>query len=535
MVSPYYINLLGKYGNRFLDYATMEDLLSHMDRLGIWQTTATRHIGNSAECNQAMIHDLERVPGAKERIIPAFVADPHIYITEGLMEHLTMCLTKYRPACLRLMPKTKVYRLREIEQVLVRLEYLHPVILIERSEMNDVTDFDDLLLLAKRFPTMRFVIQKVMWNPLHLVLDVMERAENICIDCGFMHMQGGFVTLSKLFGMERILFSLGLRANHGAAISALNWARIPQAHKDSIASDNFINLFHDAQDREILRSNRRTIANQVKNSYWNRHLAGEPLGTQVIDAHGHILPPGSQWLSPLCNREKLAALMVEDMDRLGIARTYVSNTIMRYEDALYPNRELMEVATPYKDRFRGYLLYFANFPELYTEEYLDKMFSTGFYVGLKSLPKYQEVSIDDPRYEPMFRYAHEHHLPILLHTWDGMPFGNVRACAEVAKKWPNAKVIMGHSGGIDAGRNVCLQIAKDPAYDNVYFDFCGSFLWTKDWQSFIEQVDYHRVLFGSDSHVHDQAFELGRLLSEDIPDEILQAILAENALRILGK
>lgn len=69
----------------------------------------------------------------------------------------------------------------------------------------------------------------------------------------------------------------------------------------------------------------------------------------------------------------------------------------------------------------------------------------------------------------------------------------------------------------------------------MYFDFCGSFLWTKDWKDFIEQVDYRRVVFGSDSHVHDQAFELGRLLSEDIPDEILQAILAENAERILGK
>lgn len=144
------------------------------------------------------------------------------------------------------------------------------------------------------------------------------------------------------------------------------------------------------------------------------------------------------------------------MDRPVIARTYVSNTIMRYEDALYPNRELMEVAAPHGDRFKGYLLYFADCPELYTEEYLDKMFATGFYVGLKSLPKYQEVSIDDPRYEPMFRYAHTHHLPILLHTWDGIPYGNVRACAEVAKKWPNAKVIMGHSGGIDAGRNTCL-------------------------------------------------------------------------------
>jgi predicted TIM-barrel fold metal-dependent hydrolase len=43
------------------------------------------------------------------------------------------------------------------------------------------------------------------------------------------------------------------------------------------------------------------------------------------------------------------------------------------------------------------------------------------------------------------------------------------------------------------------------------------------------------VVFGSDSYAHELAWELGRLLSLDIPDEVLKAILAGNMRRILSR
>ena len=135
----------------------------------------------------------------------------------------------------------------------------------------------------------------------------------------------------------------------------------------------------------------------------------------------------------------------------------------------------------------------------------------------------------------MFRYAHEHNLPILLHSWDGMPYGTVQMCSDAAKKWPNAKVILGHSGGTTDARNVCHKIARDPAYNNVYFEFCGSFLSTIDWKTSLEYIDHHRILYGTDTHLHDPVWELGRLLSEDIPDNQLQDILAGNARRLFGE
>ena len=42
------------------------------------------------------------------------------------------------------------------------------------------------------------------------------------------------------------------------------------------------------------------------------------------------------------------------------------------------------------------------------------------------------------------------------------------------------------------------------------------------------------MLFGTDTHLHDVAWEMGRLLSEDLSDEVLASILGANAIRVLG-
>ncbi len=48
-------------------------------------------------------------------------------------------------------------------------------------------------------------------------------------------------------------------------------------------------------------------------------------------------------------------------------------------------------------------------------------------------------------------------------------------------------------------------------------------------------VGKDRVLFGSDSDAHDQAWELGRYLSMPLPDEDLIPGLGANIRKIFGK
>jgi len=530
MISPYYINLLGKYGNRMEEYVGLADLLSHMDRLGIHQTTATCIRTNARESNICMLEDIKNTPGAQERVIPAFLAEPHIYVSKGEMEHLEMCLRDYAPACLRLIPTKGGYRLKEMEQVLLRLEKYQPIILVDRKDMDTDANYDDLVFLAQRFPTLKFVVQRVFWSRMHYIFDAMQRANNIYIDTGWLHTERGTEMLCEQFCPQRVLFSLGLRSNNGAAIAGLCYADLPQQTKDAIASDNFIALF-DEKNREILRSNRRSIPNRVANSYWNRYLEEKPIGTRIIDAHAHISPHIAGWFAPCNDMVEATPLFYQKMERLGMERAIVSQPAAVYEDPRQPNTHLLECTRDYRDKISGYLSYIPFGSDLYTEEYMDKMFATGFFIGFKTMPGYNGIGLGDERYIPMFEYAKKHNLPILLHTWGAK---DIRSFADVSARWPGVKVILGHSGGLEDGRQECHKVAVDPKYPDLYFEFCGSFFSTFSWKDSLKHIDYRRVLFGTDANLHDAAWELGRLLSEDIPNDHLEAILSGNAAELFG-
>ncbi|MBQ6840066.1 MAG: amidohydrolase family protein [Oscillospiraceae bacterium] len=530
MISPYYINLQGKYGNRMEEYIGLVDLLSHMDRLGIWQTTATCIRTNARESNLCLLEDLKNTPGAKGRVIPAFLAEPHIYVSKGEMEHLEMCLRDCGPACIRLIPTKGGYRLKEMEQVLLRLEEYQPIILIDRKDMDTDANYDDLVFLAQRFPCLKFVVQRVFWSRMHYVFDAMQRAGNIYIDTGWLHTERGTEMLCEQFSPERVLFSLGLRSNNGAAIAGLCYADLSQKIKDAIAWDNFAALF-DEKNQEILRTNRHSIPNKVANSYWNRYLEEKPIGTRIIDSHAHISPHIAGWFAPNNDIVEATPLFYQKMERLGMEKAIVSQPAAVYEDPRQPNTHLLECTREYADKISGYLSYIPFGSDLYTKEYMDKMFATGFFIGFKTMPGYNGIGLGDERYIPMFEYAKKHALPILLHTWGAK---DIRSFAEVSARWPGVKIILGHSGGLEDGRQECHKVAQDPKYPDLYFEFCGSFFSTVSWKDSLKFIDYRRVLFGTDANLHDAAWELGRLLSEDIPDEQLDAILSGNAVNLFG-
>jgi predicted TIM-barrel fold metal-dependent hydrolase len=51
----------------------------------------------------------------------------------------------------------------------------------------------------------------------------------------------------------------------------------------------------------------------------------------------------------------------------------------------------------------------------------------------------------------------------------------------------------------------------------------------------MKKVGIDRVLFGSDTGAHDQAWELGKYLSMPVPDKQLIPGLGENFLKILNR
>ncbi len=530
-----YINLRAEYGfsqTYTMDYCSIQDIIDQMDRLGIWQTIVEfTGASNTIYRAHRLLKELETIPNWRQRIIPCFMADPAVLFHTGGVEEFRQILRDAAPCCLSFYPKAGKYRIRMADALLEQVQDICSVVLMDKAQLSGDCAADDLIYLADRFPKMSFVIRQFSWGGYNFIIDVLSRTKNVYIDNSRLHTREAIDMFSRHFGSNRIVFSTDTRANEGAAMGTITFSELSEEEKNAIRYGNFISMFQNEEDRAFLLKNLRAIPNKIPNRFWTPFVEeGKAPDTEIYDIHCHMGMTGGGWVLEDGIMEKQVESFEKDMDRYNVQK--IVSSMSGRPDLIQANIE-MEEATRGRDRFRGYLRYNPNFDELYTDEYMDKLFATGYFVGLKTLPAYMGIEITDPRYERMFRYANEHELPVLIHTWQ-KSLGAPKACAEAAARWPKAKVVLGHSGGGELGRVDCEAIAQDPKFNNVYFEFCGSFAASRTWAKSLEKIDPSRVLYGTDACLHDMGWEMGRLLSADIGDEDLTAILGANAKRVYG-
>lgn len=533
-----YININGEYGLTHSgpsSWASTRELLAEMDRLGIWQTVL-ECVGatNSLYRAKTLLKDIAKLDCPSERIIPCFSIEPGLLVQTGAMDEMIDILKTHRPCCVSLRPASCSYTLRGSETILEKISVLNPVVLIQCTEIkNKDKGADDLVWLAHRFPNMRFVLRLGNVQSWPFLFDVMSRTDNVYMDAAKLLAAHGIELACKQFGSHRVLFGQPMRSGNGASMGAIEYAQISEEDKEKIRCRNFIDLFADPGDRQMLTANLKAVDDRVQNSLWKPFMNGQGVkDAEVYDVHTHLGYTASYGYVQNLTFESQIAQFETDMERFNIQKVVSAVTGIPHP---IPCHQEKEAAVKGKeDRLKGYIRYNPNFEEIYTDEYMAQRFATGYYVGLKTLPKYMGTDIRDKKYERMFQYAHDHHLPILIHTGSDDK-GNPLLCAQAAERWPNAKVILGHSGCNDTGRAMCEKIAQDPRYQNIYFEYCATFLCERStWKEALEKIDYRRVLFGTDAPIHSQIWELARLLSEDIPEEQLRAILAGNAKRLFG-
>lgn len=124
--------------------------------------------------------------------------------------------------------------------------------------------------------------------------------------------------------------------------------------------------------------------------------------------------------------------------------------------------------------------------------------------GIKIMPMYAGFVPQDERLDPLWQYATEHGLPVLLHTGTTFVRQAPIACTyprhldEVAIRFPDVKIIMAHFGHPFEGE--CIAVARKHA--NVYTDI--SALHYRPFQFFHslmlvqEYGIWPKILFGTD-------------------------------------
>jgi len=252
------------------------------------------------------------------------------------------------------------------------------------------------------------------------------------------------------------------------------------------------------------------------------------LRRRVIDVHCHL---GKY--SPVYIPRSKPDDMIRVMDAIGIEAACISSFAAIGPDWEVGNSMVAEAVSQYPQRFIGYGVINPNYPGHIHDE-LDRCFDVLGLQAIKLHPVWHDYPIDGPNYTPVFEYAESHRLTILSHTW-----GNSDFLAGAASSYPNINFVVAHAGGwngkaISSSKLIEYKIlATAKNYGNIYLDLAASLVYFGALERLVKLVGAEKILFGSDFPLHNLGYQLGRVLFAKISRKEKNAILWENAQKLL--
>lgn len=510
---------------RQADFTSLADLISHLDRLGVSRSLVWRKEAATLHPtwgNRELLADLDSPMNSEGRLQPAFVIIPSMLFEKGSMEFLCESMASGRVRAIQLLPKLCRYPIYQIQPILDRIRTYKPILIWNVTEQflpNDAAEMDNL---ARLYPELSIICVQFMWSNFPAILNLMLKNRNVMADISWVHFRGGIDIMVRNFGAERVVFGLGPKLNYGAAIAALAQADLSVEQRNMIAFKNLDRLLG-------LKGGGGTVsAKGESRPLWEDLIAKRPITScRILDAHTHLGPMARGWVMPEVEIDDMFSAHMEQMNRIGIARSLVMSEEALFGNPVRGNMELQRIIAPHRGRFGGMFVYNARQSAL-LEPLMQQLLPDGYFVGFKTLFSYWNTPPDDPGFRPMWKYADEHCLPVLAHTWDDLD-----GMESILKTYPDMIFIAGHSGGGVKGRQQVVRLAKE--FKNIYLEWCGTFMCTIPWADTMREVGCDRVVFGSDTLPHDVAWELGRLLSQPIPEAELVQMLGENLGKILAR
>lgn len=515
------------------DFPSANDLLAHMDRLGIdravaWHTNAKNP--DPMTGNEQLINEIERSSN-RRRIIPSFIITPTMVNEQDATAHFLDLVRKHKIHAFHFFTQNAGWSLRDIAPVVRLIKDFKPVLFLDSFE-NMGDDLTGILDFSAEFPQVSVIFTNAMWGHYNKLYKLMDACPNIFVDTSLLHMYQTHEHFIKNYGAERLIFGAGYKSNNGASIASLAHAEISPDHAQMIAHGNLERML----GIEAPLSGTRPVTGD---RLWHRLLRQEQPGPDIIDGHTHMSRTLAKWEDhDQTDIGSHARQALQRMDRMGVSSMIIAEYTVYDPDLTSGKTWMEEHLSAYGDRFHGYFSGLAFNPE--NEKTMiprmDEIFSRPYYVGFKMHNNHWSIPVTDPRFEPVWKYADKHHLPILLHTWDDK-FDSPKMLTDIVSRYPNAIFILGHSGNADRMDAETLAL-ENP---NVYLEWCGSFLNPTDWRETLDRLGNERIVYGSDfisweaQWGHDPAWEMGRLLSLDVPDETLIPILGANMRKILAQ
>lgn len=262
-------------------------------------------------------------------------------------------------------------------------------------------------------------------------------------------------------------------------------------------------------------------------------------GKLMIDFHTHCFPDSlsARAISllseaadiPPCTDGTVSGLR-RSMDRAGVCFSVIQPIATKPSQTPSVNNWATEVQD---DRILAFGTLHPRFEQWESEA--ERIKALGLR-GVKFHPDYQDFWVDDESMIPIYKKLSELDLVILLHA--GIDIGLPPPChcpperlARVVEAVPEARIVAAHMGGFRCWDDVERHLVGL----NLFFDTSYTLGHMSD-EQFCRILHNHgtdRCLFGTDSPWADQQAEIQKLTALDLSPAIRQAIMAENAKRLL--
>ena len=384
------------------------------------------------------------------------------------------------------------------------------------------TNLLDAADLAKRYPLLPIILHAPTYRDLTFI-PAFKDAVNLHISLmpNFAAFRG-VESFVKTFGADRILFATGFPLHEpGAPLAYLAFADISSEDREKIAFGNLERLMKAVQVPQGSTPLKLEHAdpNGRARGMCEPAYAGRPIELAgMVDMHAHY---GRLRWYPYPDVDGNA--LVNELDRCGIEKILVSPTPAMTTEVRWSNDRVIAAVKEHPGRIMGYAICYPVTKELGIDE-IERAVGAGLH-GVK-MHNANKIPYDDPGYAPVWRFADEHRLPVLLHTW-----GDLEPLVSVMEKTTKAPVLLGHAGA-GSGAKKYIEFAK--RFSNAYLELCWSKVPYGLIEHFVAEVGAERVLWGSDAPAMAVSQQFGRILFADISDEDKHTILVSNPKRILG-
>lgn len=514
--------------NQEVDFPDAQSLLAHMDYLGIDRMLVESIQASEYSPINGNRRLLQELLPHQERLKPVFVITPSDFYEQGTLDWLQEQAAAGNKAY-RVRPDISRFALRQIERLLAELAAYQPLIMLDAKFSSTEMDFRDLEELAGKYPSCNFLLTSQMWGGFGRVMDLMWRRQNIYLEISWLHMRDSLELLRDQFGIQRLLFGIGYKSHYAAAIGCLAHSKLSDSEKAAVAHGNLEKLLGMEPIAHKLAAEHPLL--QDKPLWRNFSAGGKLSGLPTFDCHSHDGPFTRGWyLTDLADPQQRVEAIMQHIAGNGVEKIAMIGESALFGEPLAGNLEFEQITEKYRGKLFGMFVYNPYFKESLGEKVLDEFFSRDFFIGFKVLPSYWHVKIDSPDYNGMWEYADKYHLPVLIHTWED-PWNAPMMLDEIVKKHPNAKFILGHSGGSAGGRRQAEELAL--RHSNVFLELCGTFCSSRSVYQSMLRLGKERFVFGSDAVAHNQSYELAAFLSIPLPDSELAVVLGENFLNIL--